>query len=55
VIDYELASAIEEVGESFLAPVCIENIVLFDFDPGKLAAFDSESVALAGEPLFLGE
>src|SRR5438034_8928103 len=34
VIDDELAFAVEEIGERFLAAGGIENVVLFDLDPG---------------------
>jgi len=34
VINDELAFAVEEIGESFLAAGGIENVVLFDLDPG---------------------
>jgi hypothetical protein len=37
VIDDELASPVEEISESFLAARGIEDIILFDFDPRKLA------------------
>src|SRR5580704_10477908 len=55
VIDNELAFAIEEVGECFLATRGIENVVLLDLDPGKLAAFRSQSVTLARQLLLFGE
>jgi hypothetical protein len=55
VIDDELASAVEEVGEGLLAIRGIEDIIFVDFDPGKLAAFGGESIALAREPLLLDE
>jgi hypothetical protein len=34
VVNDELAFAVEEIGERFLAAGGIENVVLFDFDPG---------------------
>jgi hypothetical protein len=37
VIDDVLASSVEEISESFLAARGIEDIILFDFDPRKLA------------------
>jgi hypothetical protein len=55
VIDDELASPVEQVGERFLAARRIEDIVLFDFDPGKLAALGGNGVALARELLLFGQ
>jgi hypothetical protein len=55
VVDDELASPFEQVGESFIAARRIEDIVLFDFNPGKLAAFGGNRVALVRELLLLGE
>ena len=54
VIDDQLAFAGEQLGKGFLAAGRIEDIVLFDFHPGKLAALGSNSVALARELLLLG-
>jgi len=55
VIDDELASAIEEVGETYLAARRIEDVILFNFHPGKLAAFGCDGVTLAGEFLLFGQ
>jgi len=43
VIDDELASATEQVGQSFLPGRRIEDVILFDLYPGKLAAFGGEA------------
>jgi len=55
VVDDELASAIEQVSESLLSGGRVEDVILFDFDPGKLAAFGCDGVALVGEFLLFGE
>ena len=49
------AAAVEQVGESFLAARRIEDIVLFDFHPGKLAAFGGNRVSLARELLLFDQ
>src|SRR5258708_5022547 len=54
VIHDKLASAVEEVGKSFFAAGRIEHIVLFDFDPGELAAFGGIRVGLGSELLLFG-
>ena len=55
VVDDQLASAVEEVGERFLARGRIKDIVLLDLHPGKLAALGGNGVALASELLFARE
>ncbi len=51
MIDDELASPVEQVGEGFLAARRIEDIILLDFDPGKLAALGGKCISLACELL----
>jgi hypothetical protein len=55
VVNNELALAVEKVRERYLPVQAVENVIFFDLDPRKLAAFSSESVALAREPLLFGE
>jgi hypothetical protein len=55
VINDELALAVEEIGERFLAAGGIEDVVLFDFDPGEQAALRCDGVTLASELLFAGQ
>jgi hypothetical protein len=55
VIQDTLASAVEQVGETLLAAGRIKHIVLFDSDPGKLAAFRGNRVTLSRELLLLGQ
>src|SRR5258708_23704454 len=55
VIDDELGFAAKEIGERLFSVGAIENVVLFDFDPGKFAALGAEGITLASEPLFGGQ
>jgi hypothetical protein len=48
----QLAFAVEKVRERHLPIRPVENVILFDLEPGKLAPFGGDSVALARE-LFL--
>ena len=54
VINDELAFAVEEVGQRFLAAGGVENVVLFDFDPRQPAPLRRDSIALASELFFAG-
>jgi hypothetical protein len=44
-----------KIGERFLAAGGIEDVVLFDFDPGEQAALRCDGVTLASELLFAGQ
>src|ERR1043166_1429055 len=55
VIDDELALAGEQIAECCLAARPVENIFLFDFDPGQLATFQVQCVAQFRKLLFPGE
>ena len=55
VINNELAFAVEEIGERFLAARGFENVIRFDFDPGQLAPLRGHSVTLARELLLAGQ
>jgi hypothetical protein len=53
MIDDQLAASIEEVGERLLAVRPIEQIGLFDPDPGQLAALPCHLVADLGQRLLM--
>ena len=55
VINNELTLALEEVGKSLLTFRRIEDIVFFDFDPGKLPTFGGNRIALPRELLLFGQ
>src|ERR1700720_4735682 len=53
MLDDQLAASVEEVSERLLALRAIENIGLFDLDPGQFAPLRAHLVAQSGEFLFL--
>ena len=55
VVNNQLALAIEKVRKRHLPVRPVENVIFFDLDPGKLAPFGSESVALSRELLLFGQ
>jgi hypothetical protein len=55
MIDEQLTMRVKEVGERFLALPAIKDVVLFDFDPGLLAALCTELILEAREFLLLFE
>lgn len=55
MINDKLAFAVEKFGESFLAVGGIENVVLFDLDPGQLAPLRRDGITLARELLLAGQ
>src|SRR5260370_24521438 len=54
VVDDQLTFAAKEIGERFFSVGAVEDVVLFNFDPGKFAALGVECIALAGERSFPG-
>src|SRR5581483_2056873 len=55
VINDQLAASCEEVGERCLALGAVENVVLFDLDPGQLAPLPAEFIPLPGKLLLFAE
>jgi hypothetical protein len=55
MIDDQLAAPIEEIGEPLFALGAVEDVVLFDLDPGQRAPLGAQLIAPAGEFLFVGE
>src|SRR6266851_2728920 len=55
VIDDELGFAAKEIGKRLFSVGAIEDVVFFDFDPGKFAALGAEGITLASELLFGGQ
>src|SRR5205807_9134453 len=55
VIDEELALTAEQISERHLARRPLENVFLFDFDPGQLATLQVQFVAQFRELLFFNQ
>ena len=53
VIDHQLTAAVEEIGQRFFAFGSVEDVILLDFQPRKLASFGAELIASVGEGFFL--
>src|SRR6266487_4050446 len=53
VVDEQLGTVVEEIGEGLRAVLRLEAAVLLDRDPGQLAPFPGQLVAPAGEILLL--
>ena len=47
--------AVEKIGERFLACRRLENVILFDFDPGQGATLSSKRVAFVRESFLFGQ
>src|SRR6476620_5571296 len=55
VIDDQLAASVEEIAENLLPRRRVEDIVLFEFDPGQCAPLSAELIAGLGERLLVCE
>src|SRR5260370_4662864 len=53
MLDDQLAATVEEVSQHLRAVGSLEEVGLVDLDPRQFAAFGAQSVAQAGEFLFL--
>jgi hypothetical protein len=52
VVDYKLAAAIKQIGQTLFAVGSVENIILLDFHPRQAAALLTEFILKAREFLF---
>src|SRR5439155_20664317 len=55
VIDDELTTPVEEVGERLLALGAVEHVILLDLEPRQLTPLPTELITQPGELLFLCE
>jgi hypothetical protein len=55
VVDEQLGATVEELGQGPLSVVRVEDVVVTDRQPGKLASLAGELVAVTGVRLLLGE